>query len=102
MGEMNDKEIEAVALITFRAVWARRLKPDELFEQAWKGVREEEIFRSTFHVFHFKSRLPLVRLDPVYLQVMPLSHYIVSCRRLLCCGVLGRTLVYRSLFCYSP
>lgn len=45
IAEMNDKEIEAVALITFRAVWARRLEPDELFEIAWKGIREEEIFR---------------------------------------------------------
>jgi hypothetical protein len=45
-GTMNEKQIEAVAMISFRGVFARRLLPDDEFETYWALVRSEEIFRT--------------------------------------------------------
>ena len=45
-GTMNEKQIEAIALITFRGVFARQRQPDDEFESAWAEVRSEEIFRT--------------------------------------------------------
>lgn len=45
-GTMNEKQIEAIAMISFRGVFARRLLPDDDFEETWALVRSEEIFRT--------------------------------------------------------
>ena len=45
-GTMNEKQIEAIAMISFRGVFARRLLPDDDFAEAWARVRSEEIFRT--------------------------------------------------------
>lgn len=45
-GTLNDRQIEAVAMISFRGVFARRLRPEDEFEGIWRLVREEEIFRA--------------------------------------------------------
>jgi hypothetical protein len=42
---LSEEEVVAVALIAFRAIWARRRRPDAEFDAAWVKVREEEIFR---------------------------------------------------------
>lgn len=43
---MNEKQIEAIAMIAFRGVFARRLQPDDDFERVWAQVRSEEVFRA--------------------------------------------------------
>lgn len=45
-GTMNEKQIEAIAMISFRGVFARRLMPDDDFQETWEQVRSEEIFRT--------------------------------------------------------
>jgi hypothetical protein len=46
VGTMNEKQIEAIAMIAFRGVFARRLQPDDEFEGVWERVKGEEIFRT--------------------------------------------------------
>jgi hypothetical protein len=43
---MNEKQIEAIAMIAFRGVFARRLLPEDEFEGEWALVKNEEIFRA--------------------------------------------------------
>lgn len=43
---LSEKQIEAIAMIAFRGIFARRLLPDDDFEETWARVRSEEIFRA--------------------------------------------------------